>query len=317
MAVYRHQKKWMYDFWKNKIRHQQWGYRTRQEAKIAEAEARKNLKAMNSGFIELCERRLKELDLRRTTKYFKANKRLIEKLILLWSYKKEIKRQDIVDYFEERKRGSPYVANADLRMMKALFNCGIENEMINYNPAEKIKFVPMRRRKKYIPSSEDVKKVLELANPEQRSYLIVLINTMARVGEINQLKWEDIHNDFLILKTKKSKNSNVVERVIPMNSIINDTLRHIKRYDEYVFINPVTGKPYDYRSKFLKTLCIKAKVKPFTFHCIRHYGATKLDQAGVALCDIQTLLGHQSPTTTSIYLQSVRKSLIEAVKKLI
>jgi integrase len=316
MAVYRHQKKWMYDFWKNKVRYQQWGYPTRQEAKIAEAEARKNLKEMNSGFVELCERRLTELQLRRTTKYFKANKSLIEKLILLWGGKREIKRQDIVDYFEERNRGSPYVANADLRMIKALFNCGIENEMINYNPAENIKFVPIRRQKKYIPSSEDVKKVLELANPEQRAYLLVLINTMARVGEINHLKWEDVHDDFLILKTKKSKNSNIVERVIPSNKLLRDTLQNLPRHNDYVFVNQ-DSKPYYYRSKFLKTLCIKAKVKPFTFHCLRHYGATKLDQAGVALCDIQELLGHQSPTTTSIYLQSVRKSLIEAVKKLI
>ena len=61
---------------------------------------------------------------------------------------------------------------------------------------------------------------------------------------------------------------------------------------------------------------MKGGVKEFTYHCLRHYGASALANAGVALTDIQVLLGHQNVSTTDIYLQSIKDSVKEAVKNL-
>ncbi|MDA8241030.1 MAG: hypothetical protein M0Z67_11755 [Nitrospiraceae bacterium] len=69
--IYKHHGKWMFDFWKNGVRHRKGGYKTKQDAAIAEVLARKNLKGMNTDFIRLCESRLKELETRRTGKWFK------------------------------------------------------------------------------------------------------------------------------------------------------------------------------------------------------------------------------------------------------
>jgi integrase len=63
-------------------------------------------------------------------------------------------------------------------------------------------------------------------------------------------------------------------------------------------------------------LCRKAKVKKFTFHNLRHYGASKLAEAGVSITDIQYLLGHQRATTTDIYLQSISPNLRTAMDKI-
>jgi integrase len=73
----------------------------------------------------------------------------------------------------------------------------------------------------------------------------------------------------------------------------------------YVFINPKTGTKYVYRKRLLKGLCEKAEIKPFTYHALRHYGASRLAHEGVPLADIQALLGHQRATTTDLYLQSL------------
>jgi integrase len=245
---------------------------------------------------------------------FKDNERLIKKLILLWHGKKEITKKDVEDFLNDTE--SNFVANKYLRFIKALFNFGIEMELLSDNPAQRIKYYPVHRQKKYIPPDEDVRKVLEMANNEQRMYLLVIINTLARVSEVNNLKWEDVHKDYLILKTRKSKNSNVAERMIPFNFTLTRVFSILEPDGTFVFKNARTGARYNYRSKFLKTLCTNAKVIPFGFHALRHYGATKLDQEGVALSDIQALLGHQQATTTNIYLQSIRKSLKEAVRKL-
>lgn len=315
MTVYRHRDKWRYDFQKNGIRQRESGYTTKQEAKAAEAEARKRLKKTNSDFISLCESRLRDLKERRTDKYFKENKSLIENLILKWVNKKKIERKDVEDHLGEVAKKSHFVANKQLRFIKALFNHGVERDMSD-NPAEKIKYFSIEKRKKYIPPFADVEKVLSIVLPKQRAYLLAIISTLARVNEINKLKWEDVREGYLILRTRKSKNSDLTERGIPINETLKSVIESMPKISEHVFCHPVNKKPYDYRSKLLKRACEKAKVREFGYHALRHYGASKLADSGVPITDIQILLGHQRPTTTDIYLQSIRPSLKAAMKNL-
>mgnify|MGYP001478843318 CR=1 FL=1 len=315
MAVYRWRDKWKYDFLKNKVRHQESGFLTKQEARTAEVEARKNLKQMNSGFIDLCVSRLKDLKGRRTDQYFKENETLVKKLILRWRSKKKILREDVEEYLAELAVKSHNLANRDLRMIKALFSHGEERDICT-NPAVKIKLYPVSRKKKYIPPKKDVNKVLSLATPRQRNYLLAIINSLARVNEINKLKWSDDFEDHIILRTRKSKNSDITERKIPKNETLKTVIDEMPKVGEYIFCYKATGKPYRYRSKLMNSLCVQAGVKKFTYHNLRHYGASKLAEAGVSITDIQYLLGHQRATTTDIYLQSISDSLKQAMKNL-
>ena len=315
MTVSKHRGKWRYDFWKEGLRHRKGGYRTKQEARQAEAEARNNLKKMNLDFIKLCESRLKELRTRRTEKYFRENFKLIQDLVKCWGQKSEITRDDVETYLNTRSE-FPFAANKELRFIKALFNHAIERRWLTENPARFIKFFPVSKKPKYIPPREDLLKVLETSTGEVRNYLLVVICTMGRIREINQLRWEDIHDDYLILRTRKAKNSDVKERKIPLNPLLRETIENIPRKGQYVFMNPTTETKFDYRKKLLKGLCKRAGVKSFTFHALRHYGATKLASEGVAITDIQTLLGHSRPTTTDIYLQSLSRTVKAASDKL-
>ena len=43
-----------------------------------------------------------------------------------------------------------------------------------------------------MPPKEDVAKVLLAADPDTQDYLVAIMDTMARVGEINRLTWEDV-----------------------------------------------------------------------------------------------------------------------------
>lgn len=313
MSVYRHQGKWKYDFWKNNVRQQEGGFPTRAEAKASEAEARKNLTGTNLGFTKVCVSRLRELKKRRTRQYFNENKKLIKKLIKAWKKKKVVLREDVEEYLVTASTN--FVANKELRFIKAIFNHGIEHDLITYNPAHKIKYFPVERKKKYIPPKQDVNKVLALADKEQKNYLLAIITSLGRVNEINKLKWIDNYPEYIILRTRKSKNSDITERKVPKNKTLKRVIKQQPKIGEYIFCHK-DGERYGYRSKMMGTLCKNAKVRPFSFHNLRHYGASRLADAGVALTDIQALLGHQRPTTTDIYLQSIRPSLIGAMKKL-
>ena len=70
----------------------------------------------------------------------------------------------------------------------------------------------------------------------------------------------------------------------------------------------------------MKKTCIKAEVKPFGFHAIRHLTATILYHKGYDVSVIQAILRHKSPSTTNVYLKSLgleatRAALEEGLKE--
>jgi integrase len=319
MAVYRHRDKWKYDFLKHGRRHRKGGFESKKEAVEAEAKARANLKRTNTDFLRLCESRLEELAAKRTSKHFKENKALIEKLILRWGNQKEVTREDVEKYLNEISRESKQKANKHLRLTRALFSHGIEREWFDYNPAGKIKRYPVTPKARYVPPEADVLKVLTLANPEDRDYLLTVAHTLGRITAVNNIRKEDIHlsEGYISLFTRKARNSDLKEIKVPINKVLEEILiRRIKTAQGFLFVNPDTGKPYGYRSKFLKTLCKRAKVKIFSYHSLRHFGASLLSKLGVGTTEIQQLLGHTRVSTTDLYLKSLGHGTKEAIKKL-
>lgn len=55
----------------------------------------------------------------------------------------------------------------------------------------------------------------------------------------------------------------------------------------------------------MATLCQKAGVRYFRFHALRHAGASVMDNNGVPLGAIQSILGQENRTTTEIYLHNL------------
>ncbi len=58
---------------------------------------------------------------------------------------------------------------------------------------------------------------------------------------------------------------------------------------------------------------LMAGVKYFRLHPIRHFGASPLDHQKVNIRTIQRVLGHESRTTTEIYIHSIGESEREAM----
>ncbi len=320
MSVWKARNKWYYKF-----RHQSQaiiskrGYSTRNEAKLAEAEKRISLAKMPAtrmGFAQLSESRLKDLEQKRDHWYFCDNKALILRLSRDegWGLKNTITRDDITNFLDKiLKETSPQRANKYLAYLKALFNHGLKKGFVEINPAWNIEKYPEDRRLKYVPPEKDVIDVLFLCTPEQRDYLWTLALTAARCGEINSLTVANVNLDLghITISTRKTKGSQVRYRRINIGSTLREILARriaeaVQCRSEYVFFNKRTGKPFNYRSKFLKNICRKAKVFEFTFHSLRHFAALAMDREGVPLTDIQAILGHGRATTTDIYLSSVQ-----------
>jgi len=135
-----------------------------------------------------------------------------------------------------------------------------------------------------------------------RDIVLVALNTGMRKGEIFNLKWQDVDLDLRMIHVSDSKNYEA--RDIPMNDILYKTLKALREKaeegQEYVFVNPKTGRPYDLKRSF-KTALKRAGIEDFTFHDLRHTFASHLVMNGVDLMTVKELLGHKDIKMTMRY----------------
>jgi integrase len=157
---------------------------------------------------------------------------------------------------------------------------------------------------------------------------VAISDTMARVSEINRLKWDDVNLDegYLVLYTRKKRGGHLTPRKVPLTKrlaeILQKRLKARKKSNPWVFCacyedwkrKKMIVAPFkQYRRTILKTLCKKAGVRHFTFHALRHAGASLMDHNNVPIGSIQRILGHENRSTTEIYLHTLRDAEREAI----
>ncbi len=269
-------------------------------------------------FLTLVNKRLDHLQDYATEKYYEDVVYRAKKWVALWGTKfcEEISEEMIFMFLRNRKKVSANTANAEIRSLKATFNHGINKNLITFTPMNNIEFFPIEKRVKYVPPLEDINLVISKASPDDQDYLWVIRETLGRMGEINNLRWDDIDLRLrkVILYTRKKKGGDLTPRTIPMtDQLFNVLSRKYKCRDKtkpWVFWHKYWSKtecrfiegPYRDRKKIMRSLCNKAGVKYFRYHPLRHSGASTMDSENVPIGSIQRILGHEKRSTTEIYL---------------
>jgi len=331
-------KGWRYDFTLKGIRYTATWFKTKTEAKRAESEKRKEVENQKTGiqtptdmeFLELVNRRLDFLKAYKSERYYTDHVYLARRWLKEWNGLTcgETSADRVQKYLFKRRKVSAWTANHDLRYLKALFNYGVEKKWISSNPAKGIAFFPVEKRVKYIPSLEDVLKVLLAADPDAQDYLCTIKETLGRMGEVNRLTWLDV--DFkercVVLSTRKKKGGHLTPRKVPMTDrlyqILSHRYKHRDKRKPWVFWHRYWSRkqnrwvegPYQDRKGLMEGLCERAGVKYFRYHALRHLGASILDSANVNIGSIQRILGHENRTTTEIYLHSIGEAEREAMR---
>ena len=114
-----------------------------------------------------------------------------------------------------------------------------------------------------------------------------------------------------LLKTRRA-------HVIPMSDLVYTFLSAQAIRSGFVFKFP-DGHPLNvgYISGLFRRFRGKAGLSDeFSFHSLRHTGASWLVKAGATLYEVQQLLGHTSPTTTQIYAHLASSELHEVINKI-
>jgi len=168
-------------------------------------------------------------------------------------------------------------------------------------------------------SDEEIKAILDNARPSVKDFVIVLLNTGMRRGELQRLQWSDIDliNKKIMIGVSKSHKF----RVIPINTTLELHLKELfsrKQKDQvYLFEGKTIRKPFsvEYYTQAIEGTLKKLNISG-NVHAFRHTFASRLVQKGVNIYDVSKLLGHASVQTTQIYAHLRNDDLYNAVNKL-
>ncbi|ACS79493.1 tyrosine-type recombinase/integrase [Maridesulfovibrio salexigens] len=211
------------------------------------------------------------------------------------------------------------MVNIIMKHLKAAWSWAggfVEGFPQNSDPFRNIQKFPEQRHPRYVPPKEDLDKVFDVAEGQDRVMLKTFYYTGGRKNEIFSLKWEDVLFDSnqIRLWTNKRKHGNRESNLIPMVKELKRILTEWKKAcpceSDYVFIEvrkkaPTYGQRYVYRKGFMERHCDKAGVKRFGFHGIRHLFATTLYNNGQPLAVVQKMMRHKNPNTTVRYLHEM------------
>ena len=198
--------------------------------------------------------------------------------------------------------------NREMDNIKRVFSLAFENKRIRFNPCSELKNLKIENPNKRFLTKEEEKRLLKVANPTMRVMIILALNTGMRVGEILNLKWENI--DFnarqITLKVKDSTRQGGKNLSIPMVTPLYLILKELPQTDDYVFL---------YRGRHFKSIktawhttfykpngTLKDPSLPYVnFHILRHTAGTWLLKSCKNLKIVQQVLGHSNIQTTLKY----------------
>ncbi|MFC2164051.1 tyrosine-type recombinase/integrase [Acidobacteriota bacterium] len=208
--------------------------------------------------------------------------------------------------------------NHYLKTLKRMFNIAISWGYATKNPVKEVKFYSERdSQRERILTEEEEDRLLETATEHLRPIIIVALNTGMRRGEILNLKWKDINFHTREILIKKSKSGS--PRTLNINSVLFDELTRLKNRDnnqQYVFINPRSGKPYKKLQRSFESARSQAAIEELRFHDLRHTFASRLIERGVDIIKVKEFLGHSTVRTTERYIHPDREERKKALELL-
>ncbi len=217
--------------------------------------------------------------------------------------------------FLHKRKMSPASVGRRLAALRSLYRFALKERLVESSPLEEIQS-PKKRKKLPVAIAYEQVEIL-FSQPDlsthlgfrDRSLMELFYSSGLRLSEAVQLRRSDFCPDSLMLtifgKGKRERRTPITQSAARW---ISDYLSHpvrnlIEKDREMIFLNRwggrLTARSVDRNfKKYLKMSGLCERIVP---HTIRHTIATHWLEKGMDLKTIQTLLGHRSLSTTTIY----------------
>jgi integrase/recombinase XerD len=242
----------------------------------------------------------------------------------------KIKEETIQQFiYSVSKQVNPRSQARIISGLKSFFSYLIFEDLRSDNPLELIE-TPKTGRK--LPDTLSVDEIdslisaIDLTSNEgerNRAMLETLYGCGLRVSELVSLKISDLFLEEGFVKVTGKGNK---QRFVPIGDLTqkyieiyrNNIRNHItikKGFEDILFLNRRGGQlTRAMIFTIIKDLAVKNKLnKTISPHTLRHSFATHLLENGADLRSIQLMLGHESITTTEIYVHLDRKFLMQVI----
>lgn len=214
--------------------------------------------------------------------------------------------------------------------LRSFFNYLVFEDYRKDNPLDLIESPRIGRKLPDTLNESDINNIIgaiDLSKPEgerNRAMLETLYSCGLRVSELTNLKLSDLFFDEGFIKVTgkgdKQRFVPIVKSTMKYITIyINEVRSHVpikKEFEDTVFLNR-RGKQltramiFTIIKQLVENIGLNKNVSPHTF---RHSFATHLLENGADLRAIQLMLGHESITTTEIYMHLDKTQLTKAIE---
>jgi len=230
-----------------------------------------------------------------------------------------------LDHLEKERNNSPRSRNARWAALRSFLKYAAHHDLTALPVIQQALAIPMKRFDKPalgFLSRQEMQAILEAPDPQtwagQRDRVLfsVMYNTGARVSEVIGLRLRDVIIDGTLVAHLHGKGRK--ERSVPLwrstAAQIRGWKRRLDSVGDDMFLFPNRSGQRMARSNVTQRLQLavataaerhpqlaKRSISP---HTLRHTTAMHLLQSGIDITVIALWLGHESPSTTHIYLQS-------------
>jgi len=236
-------------------------------------------------------------------------------------------------------------------MMYTAFKQAYQNGLILKNFVELVKIPKVKQKEMRVLSIEEHKKLVETiktSNERWKVAILLAVSTGIRMGEVLGLQWQDIDEEKMLMKIRRtlnrlqSKDTSVSKteivigypksdksvRDIPIHHFLIGYLNEYRKnreiekmsagdiYDDrgFIFCNEI-GMPIEPRTMqdTFKRIIKKANIPDANFHALRHTFATRAIEDKMEIKTLSEILGHADVSTT---LNKYAHSLPEQKRKM-
>jgi integrase len=191
--------------------------------------------------------------------------------------------------------------NRFCQILGQCFKLAIERKYLSSAPLVKRLSEVGNERKGFFTEAE-IRSVIDHLPEYLKDFVLFAYITGMRRGEVQSLRWSDIHGDTITLRPENSKNSEA--RTIPLEGELEEVIerskaaRRVERKDGSVLISEyifhLNGRPIGEFRKAWAMACKFANVPGRLFHDLRRCAARNLLASGVPQAVAMKITGHKT-----------------------
>ncbi|WP_041694883.1 tyrosine-type recombinase/integrase [Alicyclobacillus acidocaldarius] len=231
--------------------------------------------------------------------------------------------EDLRAYLDAQPAQAPTL-NRRLYTFRSFFKYLVRQGVLTSNPAEMLEAKRVVQKERYaLPADELARFIHHIPHPHVQAAAWTMAYTGLRMAEIIFLRMMDVDFEEGVVRVEHGKGDK--PREVPISDALRPILsQYVEQYrkgakpHERFFATPSTGglSPTHINRVLKQTSQALGYRRYVTAHTFRHSFASNLIRQGVHITLVQKLLGHSSPTVTSVYTHATRDDLYRAVQTL-